>query len=91
MSDIGKGDWIQCVDAAAPFEGVQLLTSGAVYYVDAVRPPLLHNDCGYCGALHDLLMIASISRVGGWCARRFVPLGGNAEKVTTSSKEPVNA
>jgi hypothetical protein len=87
MSAIGKGDWVQCIDASPDYWGdpVSLVVS-AVYCVRAIQP----YECdrvappGHEG-LPSILLVGVFEGPDGddgFRPDRFRPLGGNAKTLT---------
>lgn len=85
MSDIGKGDWVQCVDAspwANPFADHGLV-EGNTYYIEGLLPARDVN-CSRCDDPHEYLRIGK----NGLCPGRFRPLKGDHSSESICEKEP---
>jgi hypothetical protein len=86
MSAIGKGDWVQCVDAApdagAIWDHADEIVESRVYVVDDA----FVDDEGFSvitllGRYRDIAESIAGFRLG-YSVDRFRPLGGNAKTLT---------
>ncbi len=87
MAALGKGDWVQCIDAGPNSRGEQgPLESGGVYCVRKIVPAQRRD-----GAWRPGLLLVGIDfrirRAGRLCEQafspaRFRPLGGNTKTIT---------
>lgn len=73
MTAIGKGDFVECIDARpCPVYGPVSLIVGAIYTVDWIETEAKNKD-GF--AIH-LVGVRSGGPKGGFAARRFKPISG---------------
>ena len=84
MTDIGKGDRVECVDASGVAAGK--LVGGAVYTVSEVWPtdPALDGmTCSCCGQPAHVFIDLEGVNDWGWCISRFRPYrpGETAQRI----------
>lgn len=81
MSDIGKGDWVECADAS---ESLGLLKEGRVYFVEGLSD-WRAGYCYQCSLAHDGDLIFADTDYA-WCPTRFRPLKASEQATTRRSK-----
>lgn len=94
MSDIGPGDWVECIrsaDVLTPGGLRGAVTAGAVYRVERI-----FRVEGRCGVCRDhpgtVLVLGQTAESGaGWCPCSFRPLYRPKEQLLRDLMEPVPA
>lgn len=90
MSAIGKGDWVECVDASpSVVTGESILVAGAIYRVSAIVGPDAYGAMGL--QLVGVALTANQRLWGlGWLIDRFRPIYRPSADFIEKLKQPVS-